>query len=175
MRVYLTRHADAGEFFHAPGMKDPDPSLSILGREQTSRLADHMKDEPDEYDPTVVYTSMLSRARQTGKILAQKLGLGPVIQESGFGPVDHRGPTLGVVLKRLAAQKDPKVKRILVVSHHDSIRQGLAVMNDVMPTEVDPIAKSELRIIDMDREDGTWKEIHRCMPSDLDDEAPDLY
>lgn len=173
MRCFIFRHSDAGPVIHAQNLPDPDPSLTMVGREMAAKMANHLKIMGEE--PTVVYTSQKARARQTGKIIAAKLGLGPIVQESGFGPVDHRGPSVGVVLKNLAAQKDPKLKRIVVVSHHDNIRQGLTALNKCDLVDVDPICRAELRIINLDRKDGTWEEEYRCLPSEVDPDFEDLY
>jgi phosphohistidine phosphatase SixA len=170
VKIFLVRHCFAGDpVTPKPGAPEPDPGLTHEGREAAAALASHMKDEG--YDPTCVITSTFARARQTGKILSDKLGLGPVKQENGLGPTDHRGPTLSVVLKKYAA--DPECKRIIVVSHHDNIRQSLSALCHDEEYSVDPIAKGEMRVIDMNRKKGTWKEEHRCMPSELGFE--DLY
>ena len=171
MKAYILRHSDAGEHHYVkPGTPPPDPGLTIEGREIAEAMAKHMKDDL-ELEPTCVIASPTARTRQTGKIVAQKFGLGPVTLESGLGPVDHRGPTMSVVLKKIAS--DPNQKRVVIISHHDNIRDSLAALNFDEPNTVDPIAKGELRVLDVNRKDGTWKEDYRCMPSDLGFE--DLY
>jgi phosphohistidine phosphatase SixA len=169
MKLYLMRHSDAGELVHAPGVKDPDPGLTAEGREIAMAMAKHMKESGAV--PTKVFASKLARSRQTAQIVAKEFGLPAPSVESGVGPMDHRGPTLGVVLKKLAADKSNK--RIAIVSHHDNIRQGLAVLNFLSDDDVDPIAKAEVRILDVKRKDGTWDEDKRCLPSDIG--MDDLY
>lgn len=173
MKIFLVRHSEAGETYHAPWQEDPDPSLTAEGRELASAMSNHLYESGEK--PTAVYTSLLARTRQTGKIFAAKFGLGPVIQESGFGPAAHRGAALGVTLKTLAKQDDPKLKKILIVSHHDAIQQGLAPLNGISPTEIDIFCKCEIRIYDLDRKDGTWEEISRCLPSDVSRDFEDIY
>jgi phosphohistidine phosphatase SixA len=169
VKVFLVRHADAGDVETPPGQPDPDPPLLPSGKSAIETLASHMRESGDV--PTVVYASPLRRTRQTAKILADELGLPAVRIEDGLAPTRHKGPAFSAVMKKLTS--DESLKRICVVSHHDSIREGLTALNFADKDDVDPIAKGELRILDIDRKTGKWKERGRCLPSDLG--LDDLY
>ena len=135
------------------------------------RMAAHMRKEL-ELEPTLVFSGPLTRTRQTAQAIRDEFGLPKVIIEDGLAPSNaHRGATLAVVLKKLAANDE--MKRIVVVSHHDTIAVGLQALNYVGPDDVDPIAKAELRVLDVDRATGMWEEVLRCLPSDIGLE--DLY
>lgn len=164
MKVFLLRHSEAGDNHQAQGKPDPDHPLTPEGRELAEAMAAHMRKDL-ELEPTVIFSSPLTRARQTAQAVRDEFGLPEVQTEDGLGPADHRGATLAVVLKKLAANED--MKRVVIVTHHDTVAQGLRALNFATPDEVDPIAKCELRVLDVDRKTGMWEEVRRCMPSDL--------
>jgi phosphohistidine phosphatase len=66
MRLYLVRHAEA-----APGDPDELRPLTSKGREQARALGARLRNE--DASPSVVLTSPLLRARQTGAELAKAL------------------------------------------------------------------------------------------------------
>jgi phosphohistidine phosphatase len=68
MRLYLVRHAEA-----APGDPDELRTLTPEGREQARALGEQLREK--QATPSVVLTSPLLRARETGSELARALGV----------------------------------------------------------------------------------------------------
>jgi phosphohistidine phosphatase len=68
MRLYLVRHAEA-----APGDPDELRTLTPEGREQARALGEQLREK--RASPSVVLTSPLLRARETGGELARALGV----------------------------------------------------------------------------------------------------
>jgi phosphohistidine phosphatase len=68
MRLYLVRHAEA-----APGDPDELRTLTPEGREQARALGEQLREK--RASPSVVLTSPLLRARETGGELARALGI----------------------------------------------------------------------------------------------------
>jgi phosphohistidine phosphatase len=68
MRLYLVRHAEA-----APGDPDELRRLTPEGREQARTLGEQLREK--QATPSVVLTSPLIRARETGGELARALGV----------------------------------------------------------------------------------------------------
>jgi phosphohistidine phosphatase len=66
VRLYLVRHAEA-----APGEPDELRSLTEEGREQARTLGERLRGE--DASPSVILTSPLLRARETGGELARAL------------------------------------------------------------------------------------------------------
>jgi len=66
MRLYLVRHAEA-----APGDPDELRPLTSAGREQARALGERLRNE--DASPSIVLTSPLLRARETGAELAKAL------------------------------------------------------------------------------------------------------
>jgi phosphohistidine phosphatase len=167
VRVFVVRHGEAGtptedDKFGAD-LKRP---LSPEGRAQVTALAKWMKD--NDSVPSILYYSPATRTRQTAKILGDQLGVKTVSDDTIAYGKSIRG-----LVKKVAADKT--AKRVGIVSHHDCIRTGLRILNFVDGGRVDPIAKAELRELDVDRNDGSWTEKNRVLPSELDPEASDEY
>jgi 2,3-bisphosphoglycerate-dependent phosphoglycerate mutase len=91
MQLYLIRHAQsfnnalAAEYAH---QRHSDPPLTALGRQQAERLAEHLaqanpsvptpRGDPQNragYGLTHLYASLMTRAVNTGSIVAERLGL----------------------------------------------------------------------------------------------------
>lgn len=85
--ILLARHGETA--WNALGMLQghTDIPLNQAGREQARALADTLA----EHAPGAVWTSDLARARETGQIVAQHLGLGELQQD-----VDLRERAFGV-------------------------------------------------------------------------------
>lgn len=162
MKFFLMRHSEAGEHLHAEGEPDPDPPLLPEGRDMAAAMAGHMKS--DDWEPTIVISSPLKRAKQTAEAIRATFKLPPVVIEDAAGPTAHRGPSLAVLIKKIA--RDESMKRVAIVSHHDQFRKALAILNMEDETEIDPYAKAEYRVLDVDRETGQWDELDRACPSD---------
>jgi broad specificity phosphatase PhoE len=161
MRVYVIRHGDDGSS-GANGsdrIEDEDPDLTPEGRDTIDKLAEWMLENNEV--PNIIYASPMSRTQQTAELLASRLGVPVVKTDVSVGPdMSIRGR-----IKELAADDD--VSRPAIVSHNQSIRTGLRALDQANKSVADSPAMGELRIIKVDREDGTWKEKNRVRPSDL--------
>lgn len=78
-KLYLVRHGEAA----AGWTEDPDPGLSIRGRDQARDLADALV---GRLSPMPVITSPLRRTRETADALAQRWGMAAEI-ETAVGEV----------------------------------------------------------------------------------------
>lgn len=92
-RVVLVRHGvtEFTEQARLDGRGGADPELSVAGRQQAERAADLVAELVGDADVQVL-TSELCRARQTGGVIAQRLGVTPEIDrdwdEQSFGDWD---------------------------------------------------------------------------------------
>ena len=92
-RVVLVRHGvtEFTEQARLDGRGGADPELSAAGRQQAERAADLVAELVGDADVHVI-TSELCRARQTGGVIAQRLGVTPEIDrdwdEQSFGDWD---------------------------------------------------------------------------------------
>lgn len=74
VRMFVARHGEAE--YESELLSDAGGSLTTLGRSQASGLADLLADQRIAH----VYTSTLSRAVQTGEIVAARLGVGVTVR-----------------------------------------------------------------------------------------------
>ncbi|EON24524.1 isomerase [Nocardioides sp. CF8] len=85
--MFVARHGEAD--YESELLSDAGGSLSLLGREQALGLADALAGQRIAH----VYTSSMSRAVQTGEIIAARLGVGVTVRhdlrELGVG--SHAG------------------------------------------------------------------------------------
>jgi probable phosphoglycerate mutase len=88
-RVFVARHGEAD--YESPLLSDAGGWLSPLGRLQSRDLADSLAGERIAR----VWTSDMSRAVQTGEIVAARLGVDVVVREGlrELGVGDHAGST----------------------------------------------------------------------------------
>lgn len=86
-RVFVARHGEAD--YESELLSDAGGSLSLLGREQALGLADALAGQRIAH----VYTSSMSRAVQTGEIIAARLGVGVTVRHDlrEFGVGSHAG------------------------------------------------------------------------------------
>lgn len=86
-RVFVARHGEAD--YESELLSDAGGSLSLLGREQALGLADALAGQRIAH----VYTSSMSRAVQTGEIVAARLGVGVTVRHDlrEFGVGSHAG------------------------------------------------------------------------------------
>jgi phosphohistidine phosphatase SixA len=112
MRLYLVRHAEA-----APGDPDELRRLTREGREQARALGAQLRDE--EASPTVVLTSPLLRARETGAELASALDV-----ESE--PDERLAP--GASVDGVRAAVEGRGERVVVVGHQPDCGQIAAAL-----------------------------------------------
>jgi broad specificity phosphatase PhoE len=102
MRVILVRHGDAvnsnGKFH---GLVD-NP-LTDEGRKEADEIADTVK----QFNPSMIYTSPLSRARETAKIIGSKINV-PVQSNKALLPLD-----LGSFVGKPIEQNLDKVRHYL--------------------------------------------------------------
>jgi probable phosphoglycerate mutase len=84
-RLVIVRHGETVWNCEARIQGQLDPDLSVRGREQAEELALRLRQEP----VAAIYSSSLSRARETAAIIASELGLtvreDPGFRESCFG------------------------------------------------------------------------------------------
>lgn len=73
MLVYLVRHGKAEKATSA--MRDRDRPLRPRGERQTHWLADTILGGPREFVPALILSSEFVRARETARILSQRLGV----------------------------------------------------------------------------------------------------
>lgn len=157
------RHAWAGDYRGKKddlGKADDTRELQQDGLDAIDALIAWMSDPSRDAVPNSVTTSPLTRAMQTGQRIAKAFGLKAVVDQN-LDP----GKPMEMLIKRYAS--DPTVKRPLIVAHSDNINPGLRRLNALDETEYDPIAMCELRWLVLDRDDCTWAEKQRVLPSDL--------
>ena len=110
LTLLLVRHGETAWNAERRWQGQRDTPLSDAGRAQAARLRDRLRREWSEGvpslpgPPTHIFTSTLSRARETAEIVAQALPLPvplietPLLRERGFG--DWEGLTREEVLER---------------------------------------------------------------------------
>jgi broad specificity phosphatase PhoE len=138
--LLLVRHGETD--WNADGrlQGQTDRQLSDFGRSQARRLAEELENENLE----AIYSSDLSRARETAEIVAERLGLpvslDPDLREKDWGTWEgltaaerdlvefvgesteaHRDRILGAL--RRIAERHSGQERILVVTHGGSMRR----------------------------------------------------
>jgi len=112
MRLYLVRHAEA-----APGDPDELRPLTQEGREQAQALAERLRSE--EAAPSVVLTSPLLRARETGGELAKALDV-----ESE--PNERLAP--GASVDDVRAAVEGRGDQVVVIGHQPDCGQIAAAL-----------------------------------------------
>ena len=120
--VLLIRHGQSAPFI--PGRPfdliegHGDPALSPLGLRQATQVGNRLASEPI----TAIYTSSLTRTKQTADPLATRLGITPSAEH------DLREINLGVVegglLRELSARNDPIVTRMRAVRDWGAIPEA---------------------------------------------------
>ena len=138
--LLLVRHGETD--WNADGrlQGQTDRPLSDFGRRQARRLADELADEELE----AIYSSDLSRARETAEIVAERLGLpvalDPDLREKDWGTwegltaverdrVEFAGESTEEHQERILralrriAERHPGDGRVLVVTHGGSMRR----------------------------------------------------
>lgn len=82
---YLLRHASTGEIPGSPIFKGRiDSPLTPAGREQAASVAPFFS----ALSPSAVFTSPLSRARETAGIICEKAGLAPAVERAELNDID---------------------------------------------------------------------------------------
>ena len=149
--LLLVRHGETD--WNADGrlQGQTDRPLSDFGRRQAQQLAEQLADEELE----AIYSSDLSRARETAEIVGRRLGLAvaldPELREKDWGTWEgltaverdrvefvgesteaHQERILGAL--RRIAERHPGDGRVLVVTHGGSMRRvQTAAMGMAMP------------------------------------------
>jgi phosphohistidine phosphatase len=112
MRLYLVRHAEA-----APGEPDELRPLTSEGREQARALGRRLRNE--DASPSIVLTSPLLRARETGAELAKALDVETEPEQvlaPGAGVDDVRAAIVG------------RGEQVVVVGHQPDCGQIAAAL-----------------------------------------------
>jgi phosphohistidine phosphatase len=112
MRLYLVRHAEA-----APGEPDELRPLTSEGREQARALGRRLRNE--DASPSIVLTSPLLRARETGAELAKALDV-------ETEPEQVLAPGAGVDDVRAAIEG--RGEQVVVVGHQPDCGQIAAAL-----------------------------------------------
>jgi phosphohistidine phosphatase SixA len=159
MRVFLVRHGvpEEGDYD-----VDDDPSLSDEGQEIVEAIAAWMIDE-DEV-PNVIIASPMSRTQETADILRDAFTKAGYVIPAVKSDVSI-GPKMSIKGLIQSIAKDDDMTRVMLVSHHETIASGMRVLD--RPDHPDPMAMGELRILKVKRDDGSWKEKERVLPSDV--------
>ena len=160
MKILLMRHAYAGAPIGKEKNTPADLGRPVLpdGVEAAQNLADYLLKK--DLVPNAIRHSPVKRAKQTAKILGDAWGVRPIED-----PNLEMTKPVAMPIKAIAA--DNAQKRILVISHADAIAKALRTLNFLDDYYVDPIASCELRVLEVKRKDGSWKELDRVLPSDL--------
>lgn len=165
MKIFVVRHSvreDGPDYDD-----DPDPPLTPEGKKIARAVAKWMADPENDAVPNLIITSPFQRTYETAEILADELGLSPLITEVTIGPF----MSIKGLCQKLAL--DPEKKRVCIVSHHESIEHGLRVMNREPWQHLDMFAMGELRSYRLDRSAIQAEERFRIAPSDIG--LPDYY
>jgi phosphohistidine phosphatase len=118
MRLYLVRHAEA-----ANGTPDELRPLTPAGRDQARALGASLRDEGVR--PDAILTSPLLRARETGSLLGEELGVAPLVDER-LAP--------GATAERVAGAVAGHGEVVLVVGHQpDCSRIAAALTGEAQP------------------------------------------
>jgi phosphohistidine phosphatase len=112
MRLYLVRHGEA-----APGDPDESRPLTSEGREQARALGARLRNE--DASPSVVLTSPLLRARETGAELAKALDV-------ETEPEERLAP--GATVKDVRAAVEGRGEQVVVVGHQPDFGQIAAAL-----------------------------------------------
>ena len=161
-RLYLVRHGESTwNLARRSQGQTPHPSLTPTGVEQARRAAELLADDLAGWaGQTRIVTSDLARARQTAAVLADGLGVAPVVDErlreqslgrlEGVGyeeawaataDLDWSDPDVAVGGGESFAEVATRMGEVLsdqpagvanvLVSHGDAIRAGLAELRGV--------------------------------------------
>jgi phosphohistidine phosphatase len=138
VRLHLLRHADAGDRASWSGPDDERP-LSDEGRAQADRLGAFLR--ASGFEPDVILSSPLARARETADLVASHLGRPVVISE----PLAS-GPTVAALEALLAEVGDPRTP--LLVGHDPAFSELGARLLDLRGLA---LRKGALLRVDADR------------------------
>jgi phosphohistidine phosphatase SixA len=164
VRFFLIRHStrETPEDFSDAEEGDPEAELTDEGREIAESLGKRMAEQ--ELLPQVMYVSPTVRAQQTAEIIAEAL------EEAGYTKPEVKidvglGPHMSIRSTVLKALKDESTEDVAIVSHRDTIKNGL--MNLGKGDKPTPMAMGELRVLKIKRKSGKWQEQEQVLPSDL--------
>lgn len=163
MKLYIVRHSvrETPDDFGDAEEGDPEAELTEEGEEIARSLGKWMAE--NEEIPSVLISSPAVRAQQTAELIAEEL------EEAGFAPPDIRtdvgiGPHMSIRACVLECLADESMGQVGIVSHRDSIANGLRELGDGDKPE--PMAMGEMRVLKIRRKNGKWKERQRNLPSD---------
>jgi phosphohistidine phosphatase SixA len=162
MRIYIMRHGFAGDYMGKEG-KDPsnvNRALQPDGIDAVTAIAEWMADPARNMVPNAIYASPIKRAQQTAKIMSDTFGIRVITD-----PTLEISKPAEMLIKKIAADKS--ITRPLLIAHRDNLEPALRRLNGMSDDEIDPIAMAELRALKVDRDDATWTEKTRVLPSDL--------
>lgn len=168
MKLYLMRHAPrepVGDFADAK-LGDPEAPLTDEGELVATGMGEWLAQ--NDYVPTLIVAATSVRTQQTADLVVAAL------KDAGFDPPDVKNDVTiesfqsirGLVLK-LAG--DATKKRVMLISHHETIRFGLKALqvDNQTAEDIDAFAMGEIRCVGVKRKNGQWDEVWRVRPSDL--------
>lgn len=160
MRIYLVRHSvpdDDGSIPHAS--PDYDPPLTDDGREYAKNLAKWMLETGEV--PNYIFASPKLRTQETAEILRDAFGMPEVVLKGSISS--------NMSIKKLVTKvaQDKSFTRVMIVSHHETLENGIRVLNLDPTIHHDIFAQAELRIFKIDRDSLSMEEHLRVVPSEL--------
>jgi len=136
MHLYILRHADADT--EAPS--DAERALSEKGEDQAARVARFC--EKNGIKPAAILASPLRRAQQTGKLVAEKLGV-----ELVTAPWLACGAKHATVLAELAGRR--KLASVMLVGHEPDLSSLVTHLLGTDDNNVVLIRKASLTALEL--------------------------
>lgn len=167
MKVFLVRHAPRKTPTDVEDMEDGDPSAELTpeGELIATAMGEWLADR--DTIPSAIYASDEVRAQRTAELMVG------AIKDAGFAvpeittdvSIGSHKSIRGLILK--LAEKGEK--KVMLVSHRETILMGLKALevDNGGSNGVDPHAAGEIRVVDVKRKNGKWREVRRVRPSDL--------
>ncbi len=154
------RHGFAGDYVGKDNVDDAR-KLQPDGIDAVKALAQWMASPKRNMVPNSIVCSPLRRAVETAKLMSDAFGLPYAIDQNL-----ERSKPMEMFIKKCCGDKS--IRRPLLIAHIDNIVPALAKLNYLDKMQVDAIAMAEMRVLKLDRDDCTWDEKLRVLPSDLD-------
>jgi phosphohistidine phosphatase len=143
MKIYLVQHGKP-----LPKEKDPDRSLSELGRQDIEKVAAFLKEIGIEVQE--IFHSGKTRARQTAKIMISKLSPGrEPLKKDGLSPLDD--------VKAIAEEINQTQKDLMIVGHLPHLAKLTSVLTG--GSESNPVVAFQqggVVCLQSDKERNTW-------------------
>ena len=139
MRIYLLRHGEAEE---GPGIPDEERKLTAAGRRKIQEVLRRAR--AAGASPSLILTSPLRRAIETGQLAASEFGVGALQQTRALEP---DAPVGGVWDEIRAHQHEPEV----LLAAHEPLLSGVVAHLIGGPTGRIDMRKATLARVDVER------------------------